>query len=65
MAISEAQFKVLVQLQKNDDITQREMSEKTGISLGKVNSILADSRETGIIDEMNNMLRDRNDIDVV
>lgn len=53
MAISEAQFKVLVQLQKNDDITQREMSEKTGISLGKVNSILADFRETGIIDEMN------------
>ena len=53
MAISEAQFKVLVQLQKNDEITQREMSEKTGISLGKVNSILADFRETGIIDEMN------------
>lgn len=65
MAISEAQFKVLVQLQKNDDITQREMSEKTGVSLGKVNSILADFRETGIIDEMNSMLRDRNDIDVV
>lgn len=52
-------------MQKNDDITQREMSEKTGISLGKVNSILADFRETGIIDEMNSMLRDRNDIDVV
>ena len=51
--ISEKQFKVLSFLREHpqEDFTQRELAEKLGISLGKINSLLKEMKEAQFLDQ--------------
>lgn len=54
--LNQSQFDVLVAILKSEEIlTQRELSEKVNISLGKVNSIISDLKEIKAIDENQNV----------
>jgi len=46
-------FNVLRKLNKNPGITQRELSSKLGISLGKINYCLKELRDKGLIKILN------------
>ncbi|WP_064505525.1 winged helix-turn-helix transcriptional regulator [Defluviitalea phaphyphila] len=45
----EKELEILTQIQENGNITQREIAEKTGLSLGTVNLLLKKMIKTGLI----------------
>lgn len=45
----EKELEILTQIQENENITQREIAEKTGLSLGAVNLLLKKMIQTGLI----------------
>lgn len=45
----EANFKILKEIKNNNLVTQRELAKNTGVSLGKVNSVLKEFDEEGYI----------------
>jgi hypothetical protein len=51
MEINKSNFKVLVAYADQNKHTQREVATKTGLSLGLVNSIVADMKKEGLIDD--------------
>ncbi|MDC0472923.1 MarR family EPS-associated transcriptional regulator [Pelagibacteraceae bacterium] len=54
-------FKVLRKLDKKPSITQRELSDKLGISLGKINYCLKELRKKGLI-KISNFQKNKNKI---
>ena len=57
-------FNVLRKLEKNPSITQRELSNKLGISLGKINYCLKELRNKGLI-KISNFQKNKNKINYV
>ena len=57
-------FNVLRKLEKNPSITQRELSNKLGISLGKINYCLKELRNKGLI-KISNFRKNKNKINYV
>jgi|TARA_B110001452_G_scaffold232980_1_gene210562 EPS-associated MarR family transcriptional regulator len=57
-------FNVLRKLEKNPSITQRELSNKLGISLGKINYCLKELRNKGLI-KISNFRKNKNKITYV
>lgn len=53
MAISESQFKLLYQLIDGQPHTQRELSDRTQMALGKVNRLVQEMKEQGLLDDTN------------
>ena len=51
MDINKSYFKVLVAYADQNKHTQREVATKTDLSLGLVNSIVADMKKDGLIDD--------------
>ena len=48
-----SEFEVLMKLLQNSNKTQREIAEDLNISLGKVNSVIAELKDKGLIDKNN------------
>ncbi len=57
-------FNVLRKLDKKPSITQRELSSKLGISLGKINYCLKELRKKGLI-KISNFKKNKNKINYV
>jgi len=57
-------FNVLRKLEKNPSITQRELSNKLGISLGKINYCLKELKNKGLI-KISNFQKNKNKINYV
>tara|TARA_B100001063_G_C16599736_1_gene470063 strand:+ start:178 stop:468 length:291 start_codon:yes stop_codon:yes gene_type:complete len=57
-------FNVLRKLEKNPSITQRELSNKLGISLGKINYCLKELKNKGLI-KISNFRKNKNKINYV
>ena len=57
-------FNVLRKLEKNPSITQRELSNKLGISLGRINYCLKELRNKGLI-KISNFRKNKNKINYV
>ena len=57
-------FNVLRKLDKEPSITQRELSSKLGISLGKINYCLKELRKKGLI-KISNFKKNKNKINYV
>tara|TARA_Y100000817_G_C16644440_1_gene449872 strand:+ start:46 stop:351 length:306 start_codon:yes stop_codon:yes gene_type:complete len=57
-------FNVLRKLDKKPSITQRELSDKLGISLGKINYCLKELRKKGLI-KISNFKKNKNKINYV
>lgn len=57
-------FNVLRKLEKKPSITQRELSNKLGISLGKINYCLKELRNKGLI-KISNFQKNKNKINYV
>ena len=50
MSISKKQFDLLeVLATETDTVTQRQLEEKTGYSLGKINNVMKELREQGLV----------------
>lgn len=45
----EKELEILTHIQENEDITQREIAEKTGLSLGAVNLLIKKMIKTGLV----------------
>ena len=52
-----SEFEVLVKLLQNSNKTQREIAEDLNISLGKVNSVIAELKDKGLIDKNNKITK--------
>ena len=52
-----SEFEVLMKLLQNSNKTQREIAEDLNISLGKVNSVIAELKDKGLIDKNNNITK--------
>ena len=57
-------FNVLRKIEKKPSITQRELSDKLGISLGKINYCLKELRKKGLI-KISNFKKNKNKINYV
>jgi len=57
-------FNVLRKLEKNPSITQRELSNKLGISLGRINYCLKELRNKGLI-KISNFRKNKNKMNYV
>ena len=57
-------FNVLRKIDKKPSITQRELSDKLGISLGKINYCLKELRKKGLI-KISNFKKNKNKINYV
>ena len=52
-----SEFEVLMKLLQNSNKTQREIAEDLNISLGKVNSVIAELKDKGLIDKNNKITK--------
>ena len=57
-------FNVLRKLEKNPSVTQRELSNKLGISLGRINYCLKELRNKGLI-KISNFRKNKNKMNYV
>jgi MarR family transcriptional regulator, temperature-dependent positive regulator of motility len=53
MITDDARYKILKRLQNNPDITQRELAEEMGVSLGKINYCLQALIDKGLVKAKN------------